>query len=147
MKIKRKGAYEYENLDWNKNHSALVIQKAAEHALVYGGDVEEFIRNHDDKFDFMLRTRVPRSSRLVSVDEDGVEYPEQNICRYYISDKGKKLVKIMPPLPGKDTERHIGIDTDWLVQTCNDISKFDWDINYDYYISEAKKLVDPLIGG
>lgn len=190
MKIKRKGAYEYDNLDWNKNFSALVIPKAAEHALVYGGDIEEFIRNHEDIYDFLKRTKVPRSSRLVLCESRGVVDPTneiqvQNICRYYISNEGHYLTKIMPPLPkGKkaklwkheltgetltttksteetkakhngyiyveDTElppeeRRIGIDTDWKVKVCNDISKYDGDINYEYYIREAKKLVDPLL--
>lgn len=145
-KLKRKGAYEYADLDWSKNHSSLVIAKAAEAALVYGKDIEEFIRSHDDKYDFLLRTKVPRSSRLITVDEDGVEYPEQNICRYYISSKGKKLVKVMPPLPNKEDERYIGIDKQWNVKVCNDIKKFAWDIDYDYYISEANKLVEPLLG-
>ena len=144
-KLKRKGAYEYENLDWPKNQSSLVVQKAAEHALVKGGDVEQFIRNHKDKFDFMLRTKVPRSSRLVLIDEDGEETPQQNICRYYISTDGEKLVKIMPPLPkDPDKERYIGIDKEWLVKTCNNVVDFRWDIDYDYYIAEAKKLVEPL---
>lgn len=144
-KLKRKGAYEYEGLDWPKNQSSLVVQKAAEHALVRGGDAEEFIRNHKDKYDFMLRTKVPRSSRLVTIDEEGIESPEQNICRYYISTDGKKLVKIMPPLPDKEDERYIGIDKEWLVKTCNNVLDFKWDINYDYYITEAEKLVKPLL--
>ena len=145
MKIKRKGAYEYENLGWHQNHSALVIPKAAEYALIKGGDLEEFIKTHKDKYDFMLRTRVPRSSRLVTIDEDGDETPQQNICRYYISKEGEKLVKIMPPLPDKDEERYIGIDKEWNVKTCNNVLDFQWDIDYDYYVSEAKKLVEPLL--
>lgn len=145
MKIKRKGAYEYEGLDWNKNFSSMVIQKAAEHALVRGGNIEQFIRHHENKYDFMLRTKVPRSSRLVLIDEDGEETPQQNICRYYITTEGGKLVKIMPPLPkDPEKERYIGIDKEWLVTTCNDIKDFRWDIEYEYYINEAKKLVDPL---
>jgi hypothetical protein len=144
-KIKRKGAYQYDGLGWHQNQSSLVIPMAAEHALVKGGDVEQFIRTHKNKYDFLLRTKVPRSSRLVTIDEDGVETPQQNICRYYISKEGSKLVKIMPPLPGKDEERYIGIDKEWSVKTCNNILDFQWDIDYDYYINEARKLVDPLL--
>ena len=145
MKIKRKGAYEYNGLGWHQNQSSLVVPMAAEHALVKGGDVEQFIRTHKNKYDFLLRTKVPRSSRLVTIDEEGNETPQQNICRYYISQEGSKLVKIMPPLPDKEDERYIGIDKEWNVKTCNDILDFQWDIDYDYYISEARKLVDPLI--
>ncbi len=90
-KLKRKGAYEYD-LGWHQNHSALVVPRAAEAALVRGEDIREFIMNHDDVFDFFLRTKVPRNSRL----EWGGE-TVQNIVRYYISTKGKTLQKVMPP--------------------------------------------------
>ena len=43
-KVKRKGAYEHEDLEWHKNQSSLVIQKAVEQNILYGIDVEEFIR-------------------------------------------------------------------------------------------------------
>lgn len=147
-KLKNKGAYEYKDLGWHKNHSALVIPMAAEHQLLGRGSAEDFIRSHDNKWDFMLRTKVPRSSRLVLVDELGNEEQLQNICRYYPSTVGGKLIKIMPPLPGKEEagERRLSIDAEWNVVPCNDISKFAWDINYNYYITEAMKLVTPLIG-
>lgn len=145
-KVKRKGAYEYADLGWHKNHGGLVIQKAAEQALVYGGDIEKYIRNHDDMYDFMLRTKVPRSSRLV-IEKDGIDIPQQNICRYYVSEKGGSLVKIMPPIEGKEDagDRRIGIETGWNVKTCNNIKSFEWDIDYNYYVSEAEKLVLPLL--
>jgi hypothetical protein len=96
--LKNKGAYEYKDLPHHKNQSALVIKMAAEKYLVEGLDPEEFIRNHKEKFDFQLRTKVPRSSKLVLVDGDGVDLQTQNICRYYISDKGMEMVKVMPPI-------------------------------------------------
>lgn len=141
-KVKRKGAYEYEGLGWHQNHSCLVVPMAAEAAMVKGEDFETYIRNHDNKYDFMLRTKVPRSSRLVMVYEDGYSVQLQNICRYYPSTMGGKLVKIMPPLEGETEERNLGIDVDWNVKVCNDISQFEWSsLNYDYYIQEAKKLI------
>lgn len=146
-KVKLKGAYEYADYDklgWHKDHSAMVIPKAVKAQLVDGIDYEEFIRLHEDKFDFMLRTKVPRSSRLVLVAEDGEEISQQNICRYYPSKTGGKLVKIMPPLEGSTEERRIGIDTEWNVKTCNNISEFKWDIDYQYYIQEAKKLIEAV---
>lgn len=143
-KVKRNGAYQYEGLGFHQNQSTLVVKMAAEKSILHDIPVEKTVREHKEKMDFMLRTKVPRSSRLVRVDEEGIEYPEQNICRYYIANDGMKLVKVMPPLPGKEEkgERYIGIDKEWLVKTCNNIKDFDGDINYDYYIREAKKLVE-----
>lgn len=96
--VKCKGAYQYENLDWAKNHSAIIISMAAVENIVNGVDVDTFIRNYKNIYDFMFRTKIPRSSRLVSVDEWGIETEQQRISRYYISNDGYNLVKIMPPL-------------------------------------------------
>lgn len=147
--VKRKGFYEYKDLDWHKNQSALVIKMAAVHELLGKGNAEDFIRAHDDPYDFMLRTKVPRSSKLVLVNEEtGEEKPLQNICRYYPSVHGGKLIKLMPALEGKELEgdRRLSIDAKWNVTPCNDMGDFSWGINYDYYVEEAKKLVDAILG-
>lgn len=140
-KIKQKGAYEYKDLGWHKNHSSLVIPMAAEAAMLRGEDVREFIMNHTEKFDFMLRTKVPRSSRLVLVNQDGTESALQNICRYYPCKSGGKLIKIMPPLEEGGEERRLGIDTMWDVKPCNSMDDYVGDIDYEYYVTEAEKLV------
>lgn len=142
-KLKRKGAYEYQELGWHQNQSALVIPKAVEANLVRGEDVRKFIESHEDVYDFMLRTKVPRSSKLVLEYEDGLEVPLQNICRYYPSKKGGKLVKIMPALAGKEEagDRRLGIDKNWNVRVCNNMEDFKGGIDFDYYVSEAEKLI------
>jgi DNA polymerase elongation subunit (family B) len=146
-KTKRKGAYQYEGLEWHKNQSSLVIQKAAEAAMVHGRDIREFIENHTkvDIMDFMLRTKVDRSSRLVLVttNEDGTitEVEQQRICRYYPCKTGGKLIKIMKPLEGKDEDRRMSIDAEWNVKTCNNMDNFENDIDIDYFVREAEKLV------
>lgn len=148
-KMKSKGRYEYkpqkglELTHLHKNHSAMVIQMAVEYQVLGNGYAEEFIMNHKEPFDFMLRAKVPRSSRLV-LTVNGEDLPQQNICRYYPALSGGELVKIMPPLDGKDEERRLSLESGWLVKVCNNMSDFDWDINYDYYIQEAKKLLEPF---
>ncbi len=140
-KVKRKGAYEYE-MGWHQNHSALIVQKAAESYLIHGESIFSFVKNHKDEMDFMLRTKVPHSSRL---ELNGK--PMQNVTRYYISTTGGSLIKIMPPLlknPG--VERKIGINVKWKATECNTLNgSIRNNINYKYYIEEAVKLVSPLI--
>jgi len=145
-KVKRKGAYQYEDLGWHQNQGGLVIPMAAEAAMLHGKDVREFIQERLDQghiFDFMLRTKVPRSSKLVLEFEDGRVEQQQNICRYYPCKTGGKLVKLMPALPDSEdkTDRRLGIDTSWNVKTCNNIADFGYDADLDYYVSEAEKLV------
>lgn len=175
-KLKRKGTYEYD-IGWHQNHSALVVPKAAEAYLVYGTDIRQFIENHQDMFDFMLRTKVPRSSKLVIVGYDGQDQQVQNVSRYYISCLGFDLVKVMPPTPSqvkkyhdvkslldieladkkqidwwkKNTtndelnDRRFGINKGWKVSICNNMDQCNSDdIDFEWYIKEALKLVEPL---
>ena len=49
----------------------------------------------------------------------------------------------MPALVEGGEWRRLGLDTDWNVETCNNIAEFDWTkLNYTYYITEAQKLID-----
>ena len=190
-KVKRKGAYEHD-LGWHQNHSNLVVPKAAEAALVHGKDVREFIENHGDIMDFMLRTKVPRSSKLFFGEEQ-----IQNITRYYISKDGDTLRKVMPATgPIGQYKRASRIPDDYFNQITTEVGEGVWDerihtknksvyedrisdvntgytvmvannmgslpcdksekfikdryfsdINIDWYVREAEKLVNPLIDG
>lgn len=142
-KIKRKGAYQYEDLQWHQNQSCLVVPKAAEANMIYGKDILEFVKNHSDNYDFMLRTKVDRSSSLLLEKPDDETVRLQNICRYYpVMQGGGQLVKVMKPLAGKTELRRFHIDDGWMMLPANDISLFDRNrLCYDYYVKEAMKLV------
>ena len=134
-KVKRKGAYEY-SLGWHQNAGGLVIPKVAEKVLVEGAPIRETVENWPELMDFMLRTKVPRSSYLQWGDDQ-----VQNISRYYIAKGGKPLMKWMPPL-AKNPEkwRQIGVESGWTVQICNDIADATLPVDYEYYINEVEKL-------
>ena len=96
-KVKRKGAYEYK-YQWHQDPSSMVVARAAEAALVRCEDIRTFITSHHDKFDFMLRAKVPRSAKLVMRwAEWGAEQQMQNTTRVFISRNGGSLVKLLPP--------------------------------------------------
>jgi hypothetical protein len=138
--VKRKGAYEYE-MDWHQNAGGLVIAKVAEKALVDGAPIRETLENWPNIMDFMLRTKVPRSSHL-ALEKDGVTSQLQNITRYYIAKGGGRLFKWMPPLAKKPGEwRKIGVESGWGVQPCNDIKDAGkLPVDFDYYVREVEKL-------
>lgn len=146
-KVKRKGAYCHSvDLAWHQNHSMQVVAKAAEAALVHGKDIREFITAHDDIHDFMMVTKVPRSSKLMWGDQQ-----VQNITRYYVSTDGAPLTKVMPPLAKSlkldpnAPERRMSVCKGWLTTECNDMTRVNRStLNYEYYIKEAEKLVAPL---
>lgn len=155
-KLKHKGAYLLNHSGagkdapgkrgWHQNQSALVVPKAAEAALVRGEDAKQFIRSHTDPFDFMLRTKIQRTHKLMWGDTE-----EQRITRYYISKSGKALTKVMPPLARQlaanpdAPDRVNSIEKGWNVTVCNEHADIDWaDLDYSYYIKEARKLIDPV---
>lgn len=102
--VKRKGAYEHTDLAWHKNHSALVIPKAAEASLLHGQCIRDFVINHPDVMDFMLRTKVGRADRLEFTEqlcERGTGVTQlQRITRYYVANRGGSMAKISPPAKG-----------------------------------------------
>jgi hypothetical protein len=139
--VKRKGAYQHEGLGWHQDQGGLVIPKAAEAAMLHGIPLDVYIRGHKNKYDFMLRAKVPRSSKLVMV-MDGVDVQQQNMCRFYACNAGGALVKVMPPLKEEAESRRISIGEGYNMWTCNDINDFTWkDVDYQYYIDAAAKLV------
>ena len=153
---KRKGYYGYkvgdQELEWHKDHSALIAPKAAEAVLVDGADIREFITQHDDDFDFCLRAKLPRSYKLM-MDSWGRVRQLQNTSRYYISNSNKAgfLFKVMPPTPkqvseGKTDDRHVNINSGWGAIECNDMADFDrGNVDYEFYIQEAEKNILPLM--
>jgi hypothetical protein len=139
-KVKRKGAYEYD-MDWSQNHGGMVIAKVAEKVLIEGAPIRETVEQWPEIMDFMLRTKVPRSSYL-AIEHDGVPSQLQNITRYYIAQGGGRLFKWMPPTKTKpDVWRKIGVESGWGVQPCNDIRDAGkLPVDFDYYIREVEKL-------
>ena len=144
--VKLKGAYDY-NVDYHQNHSALIVRKAVESHIINGDDITDFIMNHDNVFDFYLATKVPKSSRLIA-RVAGVDKPAQNTCRYYVSTGGAELIKVMPALKLDGNEREFQVESGWLCTTANQIEGNKPDnINYNYYIEQAIKLVADMKDG
>ena len=107
-KLKQKGAYWFpdplnyaESISknsppaWHKDLSNIVSQRAALSAMLYGTDPELFIRAHSDPFDFMLRAKVNRASRLLLGGQK-----IQSTSRYYVAKNGHDLIKESPPTKG-----------------------------------------------
>lgn len=140
-KVKRKGAYQYEGLGWHQDQGGLVIPRAAEAAMLNNIPLDVYIKGHKNKYDFMLRVKVPRTSKLVMV-MDGADVQQQNMCRFYACTAGGALIKVMPPLKDEADPRRISVGEGYGMWTCNDINDFTWkDVDYQYYIDAAEKLV------
>jgi hypothetical protein len=137
-KVKRKGRYEYD-LEWHQNASCLIVPKVAELVLTKGVQIAETVRSWSNMWDFMMRVKVPRASKLMYVTEHG-EHQIQNTTRYYVSQGGGSLVKVMPPLKGKTEWRRIAVESGWTVCECNNVENATLPIDFNYYINEIEKI-------
>lgn len=134
--VKLKGAYWYpkrfpEDISeaqppaWHKDFSAVVATKAAVAHMVDGVDIDRFIHSHSEKFDFMCRAKVDRSSKLMIGDQE-----TQRITRYYVALNGGQMRKISPPAKGArvgDYKRKNGIGDYEYHTVLQEIGEGVWD--------------------
>jgi hypothetical protein len=73
--------------------------------------------------------------------KDSVIKQLENTVRYYVSQGGGDLIKVMPPMKGKTDKRYFDVESGWLVCPCNNVKDAVLPINYDYYEAEVRKLV------
>lgn len=137
--VKRKGRYEYD-IGWHQNASALVVPKVAEKVLVEGVPIRQTVENWPNLMDFMLRVKVPRTSKLI-ISKNGLEKQLENTQRYYMAKDGGELVKIMPPLAKKPGEwRRIAVQKGYKVCPCNNLLAGNLPVDHSWYVSEVEKL-------
>lgn len=148
--IKRKGLFGYKMIpgerELHKNHSMLIVPKALEQYYVYGIPIEQSIMN-GDKWDFFKRVKLNSNGKLIGRSDNG-ESIYGKITRYYVSEYGETLIKILPPLK-KPSEREFNIEADFICTVCNKVDDsvlelMEQNINYQYYIQECEKIITAI---
>lgn len=141
---KHKGDFMVD-FELHKNKSFKIIPLALE--IYYKDEINptEFIRNHKNIFDFCAGIRAKTDwyfeSRYITGTEEKSDRLQQT-NRYYISNKGSKLMKCN--IDGRQLQVDAG---KWLSTIYNkhaeqDIEKYD--INYDYYIKKVYNIISKL---
>ncbi|HRQ13033.1 MAG TPA: hypothetical protein PK205_06990 [Promineifilum sp.] len=77
---------------WHKDLGNVISIRAAVLAMTRGIPPEATILAHTDPFDFMLRVKADRSSKLMLGD-----VAQQKNLRYYVARDGQPLTKVSPP--------------------------------------------------
>jgi DNA polymerase len=133
-KIEEKGMF-ITKTKLGKGLSPVVIPKAVIEYFVHNTPVAETIEKDRDIRDFLMSQAVDKKFKVVHGDK-----PIQRINRFYASTNGYSLYKIDP---NSDREA-----TNMLTKSgVTILNKFDErpiedrNINYRYYISEAKKVI------
>jgi hypothetical protein len=147
-KAKCKGRFEFEGLALHKNKSKLIIPKALYAYFVDGTLPEYTIKHNRNILDYCIGAKskgVWRQHAIYVKDRVAHQDELQKINRYYISNKGCKIVKI-----NKNDLREIQLESGQWVQTVmNQIEHKEWsdyDINEKYYLNAIEKEINNIIG-
>lgn len=155
-KIKRKGCFEtYSDIvavkDYHKNTSMNIVPLALNEYLVNGTDIEEFIRNHKDIFDFFLSEGNKKSpskekgepifllTGVNKFDVNEFKHISSRCLRYYASNEGVTLTKEYENLQKSNVHKDTKVTICEKLKPKYKIENFD--INYDWYIAEANKIL------
>jgi len=141
---KHKGDFMID-FELHKNKSFRIIPLALE--LYYKDDINpsKFITEHNNIFDFCAGVRAKTDwffeSHCIKDGEQKIDRLQQT-NRFYISNKGSKLIKCH--IDGRQIQPNAG---KWLSTIYNkhieqDIKKYD--INYEYYIKKVYEIISKL---
>jgi len=171
-KVKYKGAFEIDKemkgeLQYHKDHSKRIVPLAISLYFTEGIPVKETILNHllyeedyyngkvknHGVFDFCLAKKTkggkkgrPKMIARHVIDGNIIEQVLQKTNRYYISNKGKHFVKKYEDGSESQIEAHPQKGRSYKVKIFNEFKKLDdYNINYNYYIREANKIVDTIV--
>lgn len=134
--LKKKGLF-IDTLSLGKGMKPLIIPEAVNKYLSDGIPVEETIKNCKDLNKFLTYQKVNKKFK--------VEYNNKfipRINRYYVATNGFNLFKVDPT-----TKKYISLLSGVgviIVNNFNEVKEFPKNINYQYYISEANKIITPF---
>lgn len=148
---KAKGRFEWEPQDkkkveaLHKNKSFLIIPKAIYNYFVYGMSPEQSLEENLNIYDFCGGLKAKGAWRFRSIDVVDSRVKEQDlnkIVRYYISKKGKKLIKYNKK-DGREMQVNAG---NWLATTVNNLDNVTIDmttvdIDRSYYLQAIYKEI------
>ena len=136
--------YKYSHLHKNKSH--LVVAKAIYNYFINGIEPTEYIKSNTNIFDYCAGVKIKGDwSFYESSIKDGqhVENKLQKTIRYYISNKGSKILKI-----NNSDNRQIQVEAGkWMQNVFNTYIEKpfeEYDINYDYYLESIMKEIKIL---
>lgn len=131
--IKKKGLF-IDKVSLGKGMQPLIIPKAINGYLIDKIPIKDTVYNSRNINDFLTYQKVGKQFN-VKLGNDDVAH----INRFYMSTNGKYLNKIKESGSVSKLKATSGIT---IVNNLNKIKEFPNNINYDYYISEIKKITD-----
>jgi hypothetical protein len=146
LEVKLKGAFD-NDINLFKGYKSPIVPKAVLEFLVNGVPITDTIRNCDSIYEFCRSQKVGSDFESVLLDivnRKVISIKLQKNNRFFASTKGGTFQKVKKS-DGSVTRLLAGK----RVQVVNDINETvpieSYDIDYDFYIDEAWKLIDGII--
>ncbi len=143
--IKKKGDF-LTDFELHKNKSARIVPIALEHYFVNDIPVADTIHNHTNIYDFCLRQKASKDFHYEGV-ANGKKTVYNKLIRYYVSNKGEKLLKVKNPECQSNAADVSQVEAgEWVMHVCNHLQPdhpLD-NINYAYYIERAERIISKI---
>lgn len=137
--IKIKGDFSTK-IDLSSGYDAPVVAKAVYEHLVNGASVNEFIRNHDNIYDFCMAQKTGPQFITEHHYIDGMEHKIdvlQKNNRYFVSNSGGYLYKKY-----KNKDKRVSLVAGFKITLFNDYFESDnYGVNYGYYTKRANDII------
>lgn len=133
--IEKRGMFRTEPV-LGKGLAPTVIPKAVINYFLTKQSVSEFIRQQTDIHDFLMSQRTDKKFKVRHGDRF-----VQRINRYYASTNGYSLYKVDKDGKEENMLTKSGVT---ILNKMNDLPITERHINYNYYISEANKIIADL---
>ncbi len=148
--VKKKGRFLTE-FEMNKNKGKRIVALAMEKYLIDGVSPVDFIKGHENIFDFCIAKKATGQMHYEEVTETETKV-HKKLVRFFLSKNGSVLMKRGFNNEGDPMNNHcVAIDKDfpWLGQPkVTYFNKFfkskNYDIDYTYYILEVLKKIDKI---
>ena len=133
--VKCKGRFEYKDLPFHKNKSFLIVPKALYAYFINGVDPVDFLKANRNIFDYCAGAKLKGEWYFIERRIENGVYEQnklQRLIRYFMSNKGTKLIKCHPD------GREMQLESTKIQQTIfNRVENKPWE---DYHVNDAYYL-------
>lgn len=143
---KCKGRFEFNGLALHKNKSNLVIPKALYAYFVHGIPPETYLLQNKNVLDYCVGSRSRGDwyfAQSCIINGEYVKTVLQHVIRYYISNKGCKIIKYNSK-DGRETKSEAGPYLQTVYNTLEDKDFESYDLNTAYYLKAIEKEIDNI---
>lgn len=142
--LKQKGDFEYWK-ELNKNSSFSIIPLAYQKYYNEGVNIEEFINNHNDIFDFCARSNSGQTYKH-KYFENNKSYELPKLIRYYVSEEGVHIMKLVKEDADTNANDANVQPAEFKKIVCNSLYKESHNehlskVNRQWYIDKVNEMV------